>query len=702
MPGDRTQALEQPRLPIGAFWSRVLQRRFAILGLSVTGGLLAALVVRGMGPLYEAQVSLLVGTQRMGSGLAQDPEQGGWAPARDGHASIQTQIALLQSRTLAESVTERLGLWDAAALAPSHLDWMAWVRDFFPGVESRPPPTLEQARAARVAAVRRRLKVEARPDSQVIRLSVTASDPALAARVANAFADAYVEMGRTAGQQPSEDKAAPVKVALAEHHEHGSDGDQLQVLAARLGEARARSDELQEVHDRMQRAGTLSSADLMAHAVLARNLSLQSLKASELQAEREVLELAKRYGPLHPRMVTARSEHDAVRGMLAAEIGQTVAGLAQELDTARAQADKLEADLRALRTETRDKLPRDTEPGPPAQQVQSDAQLNPLRLVRLQDAALEGGRPWVRAQVIDAAQVPLAPIEPGWMRIIGAALLLGLAAGCAWAMLSAYRDPTLARPQDVEEGLQLPMLGAIPLARRYRRKGTPPERLFADAPASGFAEAIRTLRTRILLSSPDASCGLVLVTSSVQGEGKTTVAINLALALGRLGKVLLIDADMRQASVARRLGLPADALGLTDLVAGDADESACIHRIAGAAIEILPAGAVPPDPLEILSSPQCAQALDRLRGRYAQIVVDSAPAQAVSDALLLSRASTAVVLVIRANETPLPLIRATVRHLRQVDAPLIGAVLNADRKPPGPAPSSAPCKPRAADESPCA
>jgi capsular exopolysaccharide synthesis family protein len=202
--------------------------------------------------------------------------------------------------------------------------------------------------------------------------------------------------------------------------------------------------------------------------------------------------------------------------------------------------------------------------------------------------------------------------------------------------------------------------------------------MFADQPTSPFAEAIRTLRTGVVLSNRDDSHGLVLVTSSVCGEGTTTVAVNLALALGQLDKVLLIDADLRRASAAGMLGLPTDTPGLSNLVAGTAEESACIHRIDGLRIEILPAGAAPPDPLELLSSRQFPQTLERLRERYAWIVIDSSAVQAVSDTLMLSRASDAVVLVIRASETPLPLVQTTVKRLRQVGAPLIGAVLNGD------------------------
>jgi capsular exopolysaccharide synthesis family protein len=178
------------------------------------------------------------------------------------------------------------------------------------------------------------------------------------------------------------------------------------------------------------------------------------------------------------------------------------------------------------------------------------------------------------------------------------------------------------------------------------------------------------------LSSIDAPYRVILVTSSVPGEGKTTLAINLAVALGHLDKVLLIDADMRRSSVGSKFGLPADAPGLSSLVAGTADEATCIHHVEAVGIDVMPAGLIPPNPLELLSSRRFAETLDALRGHYDRIILDSAPAQAVSDSLILSKVCDAVVFVVRSDETPVPLVQVAVKRLRQVGAPLIGAVLN--------------------------
>jgi capsular exopolysaccharide synthesis family protein len=203
-----------------------------------------------------------------------------------------------------------------------------------------------------------------------------------------------------------------------------------------------------------------------------------------------------------------------------------------------------------------------------------------------------------------------------------------------------------------------------------------PERVFSENPKSEFAEAIRTIRTGVVLSGLDDPHRMVLVTSSVPGEGKTTLAINLAVALGQLERVLLIDADLRRSSIGAKLGLPGDATGLSNLVAGTATLDESIHVVEGSGLNVLPAGQAPPNPLELLSSTRFARTLTDLEGRYDRIVIDSAPAQAVSDALVLSRLCQGVLFVIKADETPRQLVQLAIRMLQRVEAHLVGAVLN--------------------------
>jgi capsular exopolysaccharide synthesis family protein len=203
-----------------------------------------------------------------------------------------------------------------------------------------------------------------------------------------------------------------------------------------------------------------------------------------------------------------------------------------------------------------------------------------------------------------------------------------------------------------------------------------PLRQFDEHPKSAFSEAVRTVRTGVLLSAIDEPHKRLLVTSSVPGEGKTTLSVNLAQALGQMRRVLLIDADMRRPAVHRGLPDLAEGKGLSHLVAGTAEASECVRQLGSGNVWVLPAGPVPPNPQELLSSHRFQQTLDQLAHAFDHIVIDCAPACAVSDALVLSRLVHAVIYVVRSDATPWQIADQGLRRLKRVNAPLIGVVVN--------------------------
>jgi capsular exopolysaccharide synthesis family protein len=228
----------------------------------------------------------------------------------------------------------------------------------------------------------------------------------------------------------------------------------------------------------------------------------------------------------------------------------------------------------------------------------------------------------------------------------------------------------------VESRLGVPVLGVLNITRV--KSGQQLERVFLEDPQTTFSEAIRTIRSGVMLSSIDSPKKIVLVTSSVPEEGKTTVAANLAFALGQVKKTLLIDADMRRPKIGRVLGgTGSNLVGLSQLVIGEAPVERCVYPVQGGGqLSVLPAGRIPPNPLELLASQRFAEALARLGKAFEVIVMDSPPVQLVSDALVLSNLATEVVYVVKADDTPYPLARLGIRRLRRVNAPILGVVLN--------------------------
>lgn len=444
-------------------WSRVLRRRWGIIGFAVACGLVAALAAFSIKPVYEAEATLLLDSRRQG--LSPVQEQGDWGRpgCLDSRTFMQTQALLIKSRSMAEAVVDRLKLWETPEFDPrqarAQIDWTAWLGSVLPVTEPRPAPTEAEARAQTINAVVGQVQAAPVPDSVVMRLGFRAQDPQQAARIANVYIDVYMELGAGRGLQAvseavtwltgrldglrKEVEASELKLQAFREAEGlvGTPGTldlvdkQVSDLAGRVFEARARRDDLQGLYDQIHRAEKLSRAELVAHPTLARNSTVQALKASELKAESDVSELAKRYGPQHPKMVAALADLDALRGKMNVEIGNAVSGVQKELEVARAQTDKLEAELGATRINAQDAGRKELALSALQREVESHRQLYDLFLTRFREAKLLTDLPSTSARIIDPAMVPVVSVEPQIRPILAGVTLLALIVGVVVAFM---------------------------------------------------------------------------------------------------------------------------------------------------------------------------------------------------------------------------------------------------------------------------
>lgn len=293
-------------------------------------------------------------------------------------------------------------------------------------------------------------------------------------------------------------------------------------------------------------------------------------------------------------------------------------------------------------------------------------------LTRLKETAATSDLETVNARVVDAATVPNQPIKPKKGLIVVLAIFLAGLVGVGLSLLLEMLNNTFKGTDDVENKLNLPVLGILPLVKKKDRKEV--AHLFESDKNKAFSESIRTIRTSVVLSGIDKPHKVIVVTSSVPGEGKSTVAANLAIAMGQMEKVILIDADMRRPTLAKNFDFAVGTPGLANVIAGTAGLKESIQKING--VDMLSAGAVPPNPLELLSSERFVALIERLKTVYDRIVIDSPPTQAVSDALMLGNLADALIYVIKSDDTAIPLAVKGVGQLLQSNAPVTGVVLN--------------------------
>ena len=304
--------------------------------------------------------------------------------------------------------------------------------------------------------------------------------------------------------------------------------------------------------------------------------------------------------------------------------------------------------------------------------VDSNRQLYDSFQAHMRETAATGDVQAQNIKIIDPAIAPLQPSSPNKPLIVFIAGIVALLLGVGWALARDAIKNTFRSSDDIRKQINLPIWGVVPMLRKRRNQTIGQQyELNEDGP---FCEAIRTLRTNVMLNDNNASNKVVVMTSSIPGEGKSAIAVNLAFALGKLERVLLIEADLRRPTLARNLGLTGSSLGLADLIAGHAKPDECIQSFGR--IDMLTVGTLPENPLELLASPRFGQFLEWVKGSYDRILIDTPASQAVSDAALICTFADSVIYVIKSQSTSVALAQKGINQLVQSGAPMRGVVLN--------------------------
>jgi succinoglycan biosynthesis transport protein ExoP len=308
------------------------------------------------------------------------------------------------------------------------------------------------------------------------------------------------------------------------------------------------------------------------------------------------------------------------------------------------------------------------------QQVETDRRLYDMFFTRARETAETIGFQTAHARVVEKATPPIGPFKPRKMRIVMIAFLLSGLVGVGLAILRSLLDNTLKSPDDVVDRLDAPFLGALP-AMKVKKGNTGPFLGYLEDTKSGFSEAVRSIRTGLVLSGLEKPHKVTVVTSTTPGEGKSTVAINLAAALAQMESVLLIDADLRRPSIATAIELPIGAPGLSSVLAQSEKLEDCVHK-SPYGFDVLAAGIIPANPLEMLSTTHFKKLVTQLSGQYDRVIIDSAPMNAVSDSLILATMADSLVYVAKADSTPHSLVLKNINLIRHSNLPLTGVVLN--------------------------
>jgi capsular exopolysaccharide synthesis family protein len=339
---------------------------------------------------------------------------------------------------------------------------------------------------------------------------------------------------------------------------------------------------------------------------------------------------------------------------LRSEVRKAVRGLATDYEVAKARMHAIEEAFERKKQEAQQLNSIAIQYGVLKREVDTNRQLYNALLTNMKETSISSELKSNTIRIADAAEAPRGPIQPRPMSNLIRATLLGLILGVGLALLLESLDTTIYTPEEAEQLLHLPTLGVV-----GRFKARDPHRAARSAslvtvrhPRSQPAEAFKTLRANLLMSDSEAPCQVILITSPLPQDGKTTVAANLAVVMAQMDRrVLLIDADLRHPTL-HKVFATGDGFGLSTLLADEQYERVLKPSIGEATLHLVPAGACPSSPSELLGSDRMRRFIEIARQGYDTVILDTPPVLAVSDALVVSAWVDGIILVLRSGMTP--------------------------------------------------
>jgi capsular exopolysaccharide synthesis family protein len=700
------------------------RRRFVVYGITITVCVLAAIYCVFCTRHYEATGTLQVQKQTadaMGLEDLMNSASGGGGNPLETNIEIQTQANILQSDGLALRTIESLNM-ESNDDFRSHWNPLGWIlaKVSPSGVPDAPQAKLENAPQRRSKALRvfsKNLKVKPVTGTRLIEIHYTSSDPRLAAAVVNtltrALSDYTFQTRYDATSQASnwlsdqlgdlrkDSEDLQAKVVNLERqsgvyslgttdtqgHEQGYSGvlDRLQqatvaVTAAEqnriLKGAIAKAAETGNAEMLSGLAGNASGPG--ASSMMASSLTLiQSLRQQQATAQAALKEAEAKYGPAYPKLAELRGNVAGLEESIQQEITRIKNRAQNDYQIAVATEASTRAVYESAKKQADILNDKAIEYVIVRQEAEQSRELYEDLLKRLKEAGVVEGLKSSNITVVDPGRVPAKPKSPDVPLYMGAALLGGWILGCCGAVLANSLDNKIDTVQELEDMFAQSALGVLPKIELPVSNSDKSRAVLAVAdPRSNYIEALRAMRTALLLSQTDVPPKTILVTSGIAGEGKSTCANNFATILAQSGRrTLLIDTDLRRGTLRHRFGLPPGP-GLSDLLVG-LQAVPPIQPAPGIEnLDVLIAGAIPPNPTDLLESEAMKNWLQRFRDQYDFIVLDSAPVLPVTDSVALNLITDAALLVVRSRLSERPQVQRSYNLLRRSGKHYVGIVLN--------------------------
>jgi len=668
----------------------VLRKRWRIMTTVLVVSLgVAFLITIRMPKTYEATCSLVIESTapQVLEGVKEVIEMA--ASTREFYT---TQYRIIRSREVAQQVIDRLGLASDASYFISADTSQPGNRDFM------------------VEQLLKRVKVLGVRESHIANIQVSDIDPARATRIANAFADTYIEQNldfklegaRSAGTWLGEqtvDLRKKLESSEMELYKFRKDRNlldvglddkmgmtrqNLQSLNAKITDVKAKRIELESIRKLILAAkNDISERESLPE--IRDNVVVQKLRENYLDLLKIKADLESHYGERHPKIETIEHQIAALQRDYGKELDDVLRAFDKRYQALVETEDSLLKWMAHEKQQALELAKLETEYRPLARDAENNGKVYSQINQRQKEINLTGMLKANNVRILDRATPPRSPVSP----LLSVNLPVGAIAGLIFGLMLAFAieslDNTVKNPEAAEELVGAPLLGVIPMLSQSRQhlSADAPERdlaVFHD-PTSLAAEACRSIRTNMLFISAQKEFSVFSVTSPGPQDGKTTVAINLAVTMAQAGgRVLLIDVDMRRPRVHKSFGLKSDK-GISSVMAGNVELKDAICKSEVPNLDVLPCGPMPPNPAELLHTEGFRQILAQCRAKYDRVVLDSPPIGPVTDPAIIGGTTDGVVLVLRAGHTTRDATQFARRQLGDAGARILGLVINqTDRK----------------------
>ena len=700
---DRETEHEDDIIDLQEYAKILRKHRWLILFTTATLTSLAAFIVSDMTPVYKATSTLLIETQQ--TNPMNIDELIGIDTSNNEY--YQTQFEVLRSKTLAKRVVEEMGLYDHPDFTNDSDDFVfsSNNQSLDNSIDSAEPAVEAQSLRNQLVVNRfiKRTTITPIKNTKLVRISFESSDRIFAARVANKIADTYIlnyldsrmEMGEKATTwlnqrlvqlkvklEDSQNRLLTYKEANGLINIQGNNNrlseQEIGIITNKLLDAESKMAYAKIIYDEVNKTGAQGKRALLGLPIVDSNELIRRFKIDEQQAQLNLDELLNRYGKKHPRVIDARSRLNISTANLDSQINNIADTIEKDYRIAQQTVNSLQSTLDEGKKEIQQQDRSHLDLLHLEREVNLNQQLYDTFYTRSREVDEAENLGTTNAQISEYAEAPQEPFKPKKALITLLTLILSAFVSFALAILKESFDKTITSTEDVEEKLGVRMLGILPLVSKKTLKkngfnalvpGTLEDENWA------FEESIRTIRTTICVDDLQNSQKVVMVTSALPAEGKSTFSSHLAFSLSNVERVLLIECDLRRPSLHKAFNFDND-IGLAQLLSGEARFAQCIKRAVIGNLDVIPAGAIPARPLDLLTSKMFTQLIKQMKKRYDRIIIDSAPIQAVSDALLLGQFADSVLFTVKANSTPRQIAARGIGRLRTSGINVSGAVVS--------------------------